>query len=239
MGDPVTITANGVINKITTNTAFTAIGVFMGVRYTDPNTKQPTYKQFYPAAGLTSPVDDIFAYVVDNPLEVFQAQCDGQLAYTALGRNVNINSTFNITAATSATAGGSQGSGNFLNVSASANGYSVLTQGIFPGMTITGAGFTATTVVSVTATAIQFAGAAQNLTSQTFTLQGVNSSGVSMLSLNAASVATTSTLPIRILDFVNGPFSNPPIPTAVGDAFTDVYCTWNFGSHTYQVATGI
>lgn len=43
---------------------------------------------------------------------------------------------------------------------------------------------------------------------------------------------TTSTLPTRIVGFVNGPTS------AVGDAYTDCLIIWNFGTHRYLVATG-
>jgi hypothetical protein len=61
----------------------------------------------------------------------------------------------------------------------------------------------------------------------------VNSYGTSTVSLNSAGIATTNTLPLRIIDFVNGPFS------AVGDAYTDVLVTWNFGMHQYLTATGV
>lgn len=54
------------------------------------------------------------------------------------------------------------------------------------------------------------------------------------LSKNAiGSVNTTSTLPVRIVDFVEGPFST------AGDAYTDLICTWNAGMHAYRNATGV
>lgn len=54
------------------------------------------------------------------------------------------------------------------------------------------------------------------------------------LSKNAVgSVATTNTLPVRIVDFVIGPFS------AIGDTYTDLVCTWNWGMHHYRQATGV
>jgi hypothetical protein len=47
------------------------IGVFMGCSYTDPSTKQLTFKQYYPANTVAS---DILAYVADDPELMFQIQ---------------------------------------------------------------------------------------------------------------------------------------------------------------------
>lgn len=55
--------------------------------------------------------------------------------------------------------------------------------------------------------------------------------GVSRVAIGAA--ATTNTLPVRIIGFVDGPDS------AVGDAFTDVLVKWNFGMHQYETALGV
>ncbi len=46
-------------------------------------------------------------------------------------------------------------------------------------------------------------------------------------------MATTNTLPLRIVDFVDGPDS------AVGDAFTDLIVTYLPGSHAYDTALGV
>lgn len=56
--------------------------------------------------------------------------------------------------------------------------------------------------------------------------------GRSGVALDASSVATTNTLPLRLVDFVEGPLS------AVGDAFTDCIVKWNAG-HQYDNTTGI
>ena len=47
--------------------------------------------------------------------------------------------------------------------------------------------------------------------------------GLSRNALDASSVATTATLPLRIVDFYRGPEST------VGDAFTDLLVKWNAG----------
>ncbi|MCG3774465.1 MAG: hypothetical protein JW395_1288 [Nitrospira sp.] len=60
---------------------------------------------------------------------------------------------------------------------------------------------------------------------------GSTTTGVSAVSLDASSVATTATLPLRIVDFVVGPSS------AVGDTYTD--CIVKFNTHAYVTTTGV
>lgn len=62
---------------------------------------------------------------------------------------------------------------------------------------------------------------------------GSTLTGDSAIALNASSQNTSTFLPFRVVEFVNGPFS------AVGDAFTDVIVRFNFGIHSYESATGI
>ena len=49
-------------------------GIFMGCRFTDPNTNQLTFSQHFPASTAA---DDIMAYVVDDPNVLFTIQADG------------------------------------------------------------------------------------------------------------------------------------------------------------------
>lgn len=71
---------------------------------------------------------------------------------------------------------------------------------------------------------------------------GSTAIGTSKNAIDGGSNAATKTLPIRVIDFVDGPNST------VGDAFTDVICKFNSGgdatgdscaSHQYQDTTGI
>ena len=62
---------------------------------------------------------------------------------------------------------------------------------------------------------------------------GSTTIGRSKNAVNAGTAATTDTLPLRILEFMDGPDST------VGDAFTDVLLTYNFGMHQYRKATGV
>lgn len=62
---------------------------------------------------------------------------------------------------------------------------------------------------------------------------GSTSIGRSKNAVDASTAATTNTLPLRIVEFVDGPSS------AVGDAYTDVLCIFNWGMHQYRSATGV
>jgi len=73
------------------------LGVFLGCRYTNPVTKQPTYSQFWP--GFASGVTDAYAYISDDPDALYQVASVGSSAnttglviapvqQTALGTNV-------------------------------------------------------------------------------------------------------------------------------------------------------
>ena len=62
---------------------------------------------------------------------------------------------------------------------------------------------------------------------------GSTTIGRSKNAVDASTAATTDTLPLRILEFMDGPDST------LGDAYTDVLLTYNFGMHQYRNATGI
>lgn len=62
---------------------------------------------------------------------------------------------------------------------------------------------------------------------------GSTTTGDSKIALDAAGGNTTSTIGLRLVDFVNGPFST------VNDAFTDCIVKFNFGQHSYYNATGV
>ena len=62
---------------------------------------------------------------------------------------------------------------------------------------------------------------------------GSTSIGRSRNALDGGSIATTNTLPLRVVDFVDGPTST------VGDAFTDCIVTYLPLSHAYETALGV
>jgi len=154
-GDFVKLVAAGTVEKAAVTTAAVAgtVGIFVGCAYTDPNTNQKTFSQYFPA---DTAADDIVAYVADDPKLVFQMQGDGSIAQTGLGNNVQAIST-----------------------------------------------------------------------------AGSTSIGRSKNALDASSIATTNTFPLRIVDFVDGPTSS------VGDSFTDCIVTYLPTSHAYETALGV
>jgi hypothetical protein len=89
-GQPVTISADGVVVAATVTTTVPAtgvVGVFVGCAYTDPNLNIPVYKQYWPTGTVAS---DAVAYVVDDPDIVMQVQADEAVAQTALGTNISL-----------------------------------------------------------------------------------------------------------------------------------------------------
>ena len=89
-GDFVKLVAAGTVEKDTGTTSLTPVGIFLGVSYTDPNTSQKTFSQFYPASTAA---DDIQAYVLDDPNVLFEMQADGSAAVTNIGNNVAVVQT--------------------------------------------------------------------------------------------------------------------------------------------------
>ncbi len=74
------------------------------------------------------------------------------------------------------------------------------------------------------------------LNANLLTLTGSSTTGLSAITIG--SIATTNTLPIRIVDLVNeasflgGGLSSP------GDAFTDCIVKWNLNTHVWSFTTG-
>ena len=62
---------------------------------------------------------------------------------------------------------------------------------------------------------------------------GSTSIGRSKNALDASSIATTNSLPLRILEFVDGPTST------VGDSYTDCLVTYLPLSHAYETKLGV
>lgn len=63
-GDVVKLNSAGTIEKDTGTTTATPVGVFLGVSYTSPSTKQKLFAQYWPAGTVAS---DAVAYVQDDP----------------------------------------------------------------------------------------------------------------------------------------------------------------------------
>ena len=74
---------------------------------------------------------------------------------------------------------------------------------------------------------------------------GSTTIGKSKNALDGSTPATTNTLPLRIIDFVDGPSSLPPKGTTASDTYPDVIVKFNAASsgsasnHSYLNATGV
>ena len=82
---PVALTTAGVLNPVTANNV-DFIGVFAGCEYTDSNGKRVVSDKWLANTVAT----DVIAYVWDDPGVIFEVQCDGSYAQTAVGDQVNI-----------------------------------------------------------------------------------------------------------------------------------------------------
>lgn len=117
-GDLVSLDANGQIVRTisattgTISTISACIGVFVGCQYTDPTMRYLINSQGYPG-GIVA--NDIMAYVVTDPMMLFEIQSNAPLTQTNVGNNIgliaaaptgasgNLVSRLTLAAATSAT----------------------------------------------------------------------------------------------------------------------------------------
>lgn len=92
-GDLVSVVTAGTAEKFAGTTSGSPVGVFLGVSYTNPTTKQLQFAQYWPSGTVAS---DAVAYVVDDPNAVFKvAVTDGSsdmsnAARDAIGSNMSI-----------------------------------------------------------------------------------------------------------------------------------------------------
>ena len=63
------------------------VGVFNGCQYTDPTTGEQKFSNFYPASTNAS---DIIAFVIDDPMVIFEIQCNAAFPVADLFGNFDI-----------------------------------------------------------------------------------------------------------------------------------------------------
>jgi len=89
-GDFVKLVTAGTVEKDAGTTTLTPIGIFLGCKYTDPNSSQLTFNQTWPADTSAS---DAAAYVLVDPNVLFKMQSDETVAQAALGANASVVQT--------------------------------------------------------------------------------------------------------------------------------------------------
>ena len=63
------------------------VGVFNGCKYTDPTTGEQVFSNSYPASTAAA---DIIAFIIDDPMVVFEVQCDAAFPVADLFGNFDI-----------------------------------------------------------------------------------------------------------------------------------------------------
>ena len=90
-----TVMSSGGLVIAGTASGSTNLGVFNGCFYIDPTSAKPTWSNYYPAdtnvtaSGSISGSTNVDAYIYDDPFTLFEAQCDGTLAKTDIGKNTD------------------------------------------------------------------------------------------------------------------------------------------------------
>ena len=90
LGDVANSTDDGYLVREAVASEVNPIGVFLGCSYTDPNTGQLTFNQYYPGSIAAS---DIKAVVSANPFTLYEVQADGAIAQTQLGMTADLVQT--------------------------------------------------------------------------------------------------------------------------------------------------
>ena len=90
LGDVANSTDDGYLVREAVASEVNPIGVFLGCSYTDPNTGQLTFNQYYPGSIAAS---DIKAVVSVNPFTLYEVQADGAIAQTQLGMTADLVQT--------------------------------------------------------------------------------------------------------------------------------------------------
>ena len=83
-GDPVKMLNTGTI--LVAGAATTLLGIFRGCKFTD-SSGDVVFSSHFPTTTVSS---DIVAFVEDDPKTLFEVQCTGSLAQTAVGNNVEL-----------------------------------------------------------------------------------------------------------------------------------------------------
>jgi len=86
-GDLVKQLTGGTVSRAAASSTVPVVGVFNGVQYTDPTSKEQIFANHYPG-GVAA--DDIIAFVVDDPNVVFEVQADDTFPVADLFGNFDI-----------------------------------------------------------------------------------------------------------------------------------------------------
>ena len=240
-GDVVKLTTDGTIVKDTGTTTATPIGVFLGVSYTNPSTKQKLFAQYWPAGTVAS---DAVAYVQDDPDLLMKAVAvSGTTVITYAGQAmVGLNAALVQNAGSTTTGDSAVAVGSF----ATTNSLPLRVVGIVPESVVTtqSVGSTSGSSVTVTLTAANTAIKKYMDVSGTGVAAGTYVSNISgtTLTLSAAANLTAITLTFagspEVIVKWNEPYASATT-TAAGSPLAYTTTVVMNGGHQYRNPTGV
>ena len=83
----------GYIVEASSTRTFLSIGVFNGIFYNDATTKKPTFANFYNQPITPANSEDITAFVIDNPNQLFVGAIDAAAAQAEYGKTYGLTVT--------------------------------------------------------------------------------------------------------------------------------------------------
>jgi hypothetical protein len=86
-GDLVKQLTGGTVSRAAASSTVPVVGVFNGVQYTDPTSKEVVFSNHYPGSVAAA---DIIAFVIDDPDVVFEVQADDTFPVADLFGNFDI-----------------------------------------------------------------------------------------------------------------------------------------------------
>ena len=217
--------------SVSTGTAGTLVGIFLGCSYTNPTTKQKTFSQYYPASTAAG---DIVGIVCDDPDTVFKAVVCSATTVVASGARAMIGQNLAMINNT-----GSTSTGNSKNAVLAPTDTPATTAALplrmlglvtETAVSLGSATFTSIATATVTCSALPFA-----LPVGT-DVGSLDSSGNYIAS--GSFVATAAAAGATTFDLNQAPSTAfAASATLVFNQFPEILVKLNFGQHEYYAAT--
>lgn len=237
-GDVVKLSSDGTIVKDTGTTTATPVGVFLGVSYTNPSTKQKLFAQYWPAGTVAS---DAQAYVQDDPDLLMKAVAvSGTTVVTYAGEAmVGLNAAFVQNAGSTTTGDSAVAVGSFATTaSLPARVVAIVPES---AVTTTAVGSTSGSSVTVTLTAANTSIKKYMDVSGTGIAAGTYVANISgtTLTLSAAANLTSITLTFFGSPEVIVKWNEPYAVSVYTGGPTPSVATTMTGGHQYRNPTGV
>jgi hypothetical protein len=230
-GDVVGLTRGNIQRlSVTTGTAGTVTGIFLGCRYIDPVTKNLTFSQYYPASTASG---DSFAIVCDDPDTIFKIAVCSATTVMASGAQAMVGQ--NLAMINNA---GSTATGNSANAALAPNDTPATTSSL------------PLRVIAIHPdTAVDLGTATYSSGTTTLTVSAlpnalpVGTNGASRQAdgtiINTGSFVDTAAAAGATSVVINQTSLATPNATLIFTQFPEILVKWNFGQHQYYAGTSI